>query len=141
MESNYKVLQAPLDPNLDHNLWPKGLSYAIPGSWSQKPFNGKIILPESFKARGMSNSIGCVEASCGAGGTKLVSGTPVTYDSGKGPSVAVAGPWDGRANAFSSSGCMAVLMDGSVRNVTLAQAADFLRCSDPSNPERPSNDW
>ncbi len=135
MENNAKILQAPLDPNLA-NGGQQPNSYAIPHSWSEKPYDGKIVIPDSFiKNRGTSSSICCVEASCGAGGTKQVSGTSTTYDSDKGISSAVAGPWDGQANAFSAAGCQVVFMDGSVHNAPASLTQDFIHCSNPNSKE------
>ncbi len=97
-ENNFKIFQAPLDPNLG-DLDGKALSYAIPISWSQR--KGPLVIPASFNNRGTSHNIYCVEATCGKGGTKLVSGTSIMYDGTKPPDkfpIAVA-PWDGNASA------------------------------------------
>jgi len=134
MESNYKTFMAPLDPNLSTG-GQHPLSYAIPRSWGEKPFSGKMVMPDSFKKRGVSNSISCVEASCGANGTKQVTGTSTMYDSEKGITTAAVGPWDGQANAFSPAGCQAVMMDGSVRNFTAAQSPDLITASQPNKKE------
>ncbi len=134
MESNYKTFQAPLDPNLSTG-GPQASSYAIPHSWAEEPFDGKLVMPDSFKVRGTSCTIACVEASCGAGGVKQVIGTSTTYDSDQGFSKAVAGPWDGQANAFSVSGCQVVMMDGSVHNAPVSAMRDFIHCSNPNSKE------
>jgi len=137
MENNLKTLQAPLDPNLGSG-GPQALSYAIPRKWGEIGF---MVLPASFNMRGTSHCIGCVEATCGAGGTKQVSGTSTMYDSERGISTAVVGPWDGQGNAFTPSGCQVVMMDGAVRNVPIAQSASFICCSDPKNEDESALGW
>jgi prepilin-type N-terminal cleavage/methylation domain-containing protein len=150
MENNFKAFQAPLDTNVP--TWApttiNALSYAIPSSWSAAQMN----MPASFNNRGSSNCIGAVESTCGASGSKGVNsacgvyaaGTPVCmYTVGSGPlSAPVPTSFAGSANAFSTSGCQVVMMDGSVRNVnTTTQSNDFIACSSPSNITPCSSAW
>jgi len=134
-ENNYKILQAPLDPNLGGN-GTSALSYAVPTSWTPST----PLMPATFNIRGTSNCVGSAEASCGSTLTKkpnanvFFNGTLVTPNP-----LAVA--WNGAANAFSTSGCQVQMMDGSVRNVTTAQASDFSNAAVPSNTILPSSSW
>src|SRR5262249_27658096 len=119
---NLKVFQAPLDPNLG-DLGTKALSYAIPLSWSQKPHNGKLRLPHSFPS---ILSVCCVEATCGKGGTKLVTGTSTMYDSTRAPDAypTPLAAWNGHASSFSTAGCQVLLIDGRVNTVSQKLAGD-----------------
>ncbi len=142
VENNFKVFQAPLDPNVG-DLDGKALSYAIPLSWSQKPLNGKLVLPATFNVRGTSNCVFCAEATCGMGGTKLVSGTSIMYNSAKVPDKfpTMIQAWDGNASSFCTAGCIVAMCDGSVRMVTQPQGPDFVLCSDPNNEKPVSPNW
>lgn len=143
IEGNLKLFQAPLDPNLG-NLGTEALSYAIPSSWSQKPFNGQMSLHESFKDRGLDYCIGCVEATCGKGGTKRISGTNVLYNSDHGPDPypTPLAPWSGNASSFDDVGCHVLMMDGGVQRVVISRVDDyFIRCSDPKNKRPVSPNW
>jgi len=142
MEYNFKVLQAPLDPNLS-GFGTSALSYAIPTNWAAiATTTGVMIIPASFNLRGSSNCVGAAEASCGTTpkkvtGTAMLMGTvaPTAY-----PCPIAA--WNSNANCFSSSGCMTLLMDGSVRNVnTTTQGADFVLCLQPTNVTVVSTAW
>ena len=141
MANDFKTFQALLDPNLNRSQ--DALSYAVPDSWDKKPFNGQMYLPVSFEKRGTSYSIFCVEATCGAGDTKLVSGTNILYNhhNRPDPHPTPRAPWNGNATSFYPSGCQVVMMDGRVRNVAPNRGSDFVRCSDPSNPALPSKEW
>lgn len=149
-EGNLKLFQAPLDPNLGA-LGTRALSYAIPTSWTAAPFNGQMILPASFNIRGTSNCVGSAEASTGLNGTKTlypaggVTGANTTnqiYNNTLTTPAPLAGvAWNGAANQFSSSGCQTLMMDGAVRNVTTAQAADFAIVSQPSSTAITSASW
>jgi prepilin-type N-terminal cleavage/methylation domain-containing protein len=147
-ESNYKILAAPLDPNLGQfgtAPWP--ISYAIPGPWSVNVPGAQPILPATFNGRGTSNCIGTAEISTGGRGTAnatLYGNTVPNYTTGTGtwtpiaPISKVAAP---TAQAFSTSGIQVVLMDGSVRNVSNAASNDFLYASDPTNTTAFDPSW
>jgi len=115
MEGNVKALAAPLDPNL-MEVPGQACSYSIPASWAHlSKGTGDLFLPKTFASRGTSQSVGCAEMTT----------FDVTY-SGIQPFQDV--PWttadhltpSTTANAFGSSGCLVVMMDGSVRNVPMA---------------------
>jgi len=150
MENNFKVLQAPLDPNVSSvNPQANALSYAYPNTWNtQAGISGVMLVPASFNVRGMSNCVGSAEASTGSNGTKKVQGTVSFYTAANGITAALAGAaWSPtNANLFSTSGCQTLLMDGSVRNVTAAQApanatGDFSLASTPTATQVFSTNW
>jgi prepilin-type N-terminal cleavage/methylation domain-containing protein len=143
-ENNYKILQAPLDPNLG-GLGTLACSYAIPTTWSA----GTPLLPATFNVRGTSNCVGSVEATCGSTPTKNTSGNTnvlfaVAVTAALLSPTPLTGAWNGYPNAFSTSGCQVQMMDGSVRNVTSAQATtngDFSNAATPSSTGLPSSTW
>jgi len=145
MENNFKVLQAPLDPNLS-GYGTSALSYAIPGAWvTQAASNGIMVVPASFNLRGMSNCVGACESSCGNGGPNKAVGisrctmnVPPTVQAYP----TLVGAWNFLPNCFSSSGCMTLLMDGSVRNVIQAtQSNDFTNCATPTSTTPITTAW
>jgi len=140
MEGNTKTLAAPLDPS-SVNVPGNACSYSIPAQWGVlSGFTSNLVLPASFP-RGVSQCFACVEnctvaqtangqsavTSSGtiAGGlipfptttyvtqqnllTGLNAAKPIYF------ATSTAG-----MTAFTVSGCQAVLMDGSVKNVTTA---------------------
>ena len=133
MKGGLKTYQAPSDPNLGE-LGTKALSYAIPSKWSElSGGTGNFSMPASFP-RGTSNCIGIAEATCGEGGTKLVSSTTTTYNAARfDKELTAKGKWNGNASCFQKGGCQVVLMDGSVRIVPHAAAADFIIAADPKD--------
>ncbi len=140
LEMNFKVLQAPLDPNLSSGERMNALSYAIPSTWES--FEGPLVIPATFEKRGTSLCVFCVEASCGAGGDKLVSGSRVVYDAFQGPSRASVGPWDGRANAFARAGCQVCMCDGRVANVpTNVAVQNWIDAGDPASTGKSEPTW
>ncbi len=151
MENNFKVFQAPLDPNLGSQGL-SALSYAIPQPWSIKFPNG-VRTWDFNNPRGTSFCVGAAEASTGAAAPgvvltslatpqKLVSNTSVLYLLG-GPSAfpALPGAWDRKPDCFAPSGSQVMMMDGSVRGVSPTQSADFNNCSDPTVTTLVSPGW
>ncbi len=143
MEGNIKTMAAPLDPSVV-NVPGDACSYSIPQTWALlSGGTGNLIFPASFP-RGVSQSIGVAETctvnqtadglpfgSC-LGGIYAFPNTGYitsqillngiqngTYVAG--PTPATAAP----ASGFSVSGCQAVLMDGSVKNMTTAVNTEF----------------
>ncbi len=129
MEGNTKVLVAPLDPNA---VTTPGLAccYSIPFYWQTLGNNtGNLNLLSSFP-RGFSRCIACAEMTTFGVTFNAISpfvDTPYT------PATPNAGSFT--ANSFSASGCQVVLMDGSVKNVTLPAntAADWTPACHPND--------
>jgi prepilin-type N-terminal cleavage/methylation domain-containing protein len=148
-ENNYKILQAPLDPNLG-GYGTTACSYSIPQSWGSYA-NGTVLMPATFTIRGTSNCVGSVEATCGSGPTKKPATVAVTFNNTVSSPFPVVGgaAWTGTATAFSTSGIQVQMMDGSVRNVTSAQGTtaiaaggtDFGNACSPTSTILPSSTW
>ncbi len=140
MEGNIKTMAAPLDPSVV-NVPGDACSYSIPQTWALlSGGTGNLVLPASFP-RGVSQSLGCAEY-CTVASTadglpqgSIIGGINPFSNAGyltsqvllngiqTGAYSATVPP--GQATAFSVSGCQAVLMDGSVKNMTTAVNTEF----------------
>ena len=114
MEGNTKRLTAPLDVNIPGSNG-MGCSYSIPAYWARlEDGTGNLRLPDSFP-RGLSQCIGVAEMT-----TFGVTYNSIRPFSDEPYAPVVANKASATANSFSRTGCQAVLMDGSVKNITSA---------------------
>ncbi len=138
LEGNIKTLAAPLDPAVV-KVPGDACSYSIPAEWARlEGGTGNLRLPGSFP-RGVSQCIACAETctvSQTADGQVVGSAAGIVPFPSTGyitSQVLLAGIQDGTyasgkpspASAFTVSGCQAVLMDGSVKNMTTAVNTEF----------------
>ena len=138
MEGNIKAMAAPLDPAVV-NVPGDACSYSIPSTWSLlSGGTGNLVLPASFP-RGVSQCIAVAETctvSQTADGLPNGSAAGITAFPNSGyitSQILLNGIQVGTyavglpspASAFSVSGCQAVLMDGSVKNMTTAVNTEF----------------
>jgi len=141
MEGNTKSLQSPLDLNLANaglvNGEPAPCSYSIPAFWSTITQTGILTIPASFP-HGTSQCIGAAEMT-----TQGISYAGIVPFSLAPFTSAVANTPSTTATNFFPSGCLVVMIDGSVRNMShrdnssgeflLAQQPNFI--SLPGPPE------
>jgi prepilin-type N-terminal cleavage/methylation domain-containing protein len=143
MEGNVKSLAAPTDVNLANAAKVKDVvspcCYSIPEYWQTLSTSGFLTLPATFQ-RGTSQSLGAAEMT-----TQDVSYAKIVPFALKPFTPARLNMASTTANNFSPSGIQIVLVDGSVRNVSMAANApkngDFIIAQQPNSLTVFSKNW
>jgi prepilin-type N-terminal cleavage/methylation domain-containing protein len=137
MEGNIKSLAAPLDVNTANaKVAGEACSYSIPAYWSTVEASGVLTLPGSFQ-RGTSQSLAAAEMT-----SQGISYRAIVPFANEGFTPALPNTASTTANSFSTSGIQIVLMDGSVRNVSMAaNGGDFVLAQQPGNTATFSANW